>query len=62
MVSNLLFPLHCLKSMEPDGICPKVLRELVEQLVKLLLIVSQQSWLTKEVPEAWRLPKVMLIY
>ena len=50
MVSNLLHHLDTHKSMGPDGIHPRVLRELVEVLPKPLSIIYQQSWLTGEVP------------
>jgi len=36
-----------------DGIHPRVLRELAEELVKPLSIIYQQSWLTGEVPDDW---------
>ncbi|KAK4811897.1 hypothetical protein QYF61_014930 [Mycteria americana] len=48
--------------MGPDGIHPRVLRELAEALTKPLSILYQQSWLTREVPVDWRLANVMPIY
>lgn len=42
MVSNLLHHLNNHKSMGPDGIHPKVLKELVEVLVTALSIIYQQ--------------------
>ncbi|GAB0192632.1 hypothetical protein GRJ2_001728500 [Grus japonensis] len=62
MVSDLLHHLDTHKSMGPDGIHPRVLRQLVEVLTKPLSIVYQQSWLTGEVPVDWRLANVMPIY
>ena len=62
MISSLLHHLDTHKSMGPDGIHPRVLRELVEVLTKPLSIIYQQSWLTKEVPVDWRLANVILIY
>ncbi|KAK4827130.1 LOW QUALITY PROTEIN: hypothetical protein QYF61_014524 [Mycteria americana] len=50
MVSDLLHHLDTHKSMGPDGIHPRVLRELAE------------SWLTGEVPVDWRLANVTPIY
>ncbi|KAK4815910.1 hypothetical protein QYF61_010150 [Mycteria americana] len=50
------------KSMGPDGIHLRVLRELVEELAKPFSIIYQQSWLTGEVPDDWRLANVMPIY
>ncbi|KAK4819260.1 hypothetical protein QYF61_000471 [Mycteria americana] len=62
MFSDLLHHLDTHKSMGPDGIHPRVLRELVEVLTKLLSILYQQSWLTGEVPIDWRLANVTPIY
>ncbi|TRZ08186.1 hypothetical protein HGM15179_018921, partial [Zosterops borbonicus] len=58
MVSDLL---HYL-SMGPDGIHPRVLRELAEELAKPLSTIYQQSWLSEEVPIDWRIANVMPIY
>ncbi|KFP64029.1 hypothetical protein N322_11995, partial [Cariama cristata] len=62
MVSDLLLCLDTHKSMGPDGIHPRVLRELVEVLTKPLSIIYQQSWLTGEVSVDWRLANVKPIY
>jgi len=62
MVSNLLRYLDTHKSMGLDRVNPGVLRELAEVLTKLLSIIYQQSWLTKEVPVDWRLANVMPVY
>ncbi|KAK4814043.1 hypothetical protein QYF61_006060 [Mycteria americana] len=62
MVSDLLHHLDIHKFLEPDEIHPRVLRELVEVLTKLLSILYQQSWLTGEVPVDWRLANVTPIY
>uniref|UniRef100_A0A493SZD0 Reverse transcriptase domain-containing protein n=1 Tax=Anas platyrhynchos platyrhynchos TaxID=8840 RepID=A0A493SZD0_ANAPP len=48
--------------MGPDGIHPRVLRELAEELAKPLSIIYQQSWLSGEVPVDWRLANVTPIY
>ncbi|GAB0209778.1 mitochondrial enolase superfamily member 1 [Grus japonensis] len=61
-VNDLLHHLDTHKSMGPDGIHPRVLRELAEELAKPLSIIYQQSWLTGEVPDDWRLANVMPIY
>ncbi|KFO93598.1 RNA-directed DNA polymerase from mobile element jockey, partial [Buceros rhinoceros silvestris] len=61
-VRELLHSLNVRKSMGPDEIHPRVLRELVEILTKPLSIIYQQCWLTGEVPADWRLANVMLIY
>ena len=62
MVSDLRHHLDTRKSMGPDGIHPRVLRELVEALTKPLSITSRQSWLTGEVPVDRNLADVTLIY
>ncbi|KAF4796463.1 hypothetical protein TURU_083985 [Turdus rufiventris] len=48
--------------MGPDGIHPRVMRELADELPKPLSIICQQSWLTGGVPEDWKMAKVMLIH
>ncbi|KAK4826886.1 hypothetical protein QYF61_012074 [Mycteria americana] len=62
MVSHLLHHLDIHKSMGLGGIHPRVLRELVEVLTKLLSMLYQQSWLTRDVPADWRLANVTPIY
>ncbi|KAK4817892.1 LOW QUALITY PROTEIN: hypothetical protein QYF61_002061 [Mycteria americana] len=57
-VNDLLRHLDTHKSIGPDGIHPRVLRELVEELAKPLSSIYQQSWLTGEVPDDWRLASV----
>ncbi|KAF1503200.1 hypothetical protein FQV18_0001221, partial [Eudyptula minor novaehollandiae] len=54
-VNDLLRHLDAHKSMGPDGIHPRVLRELAEELTKPLSIIYQQSCLMGEVPDDWRL-------
>ncbi|KAK4811155.1 hypothetical protein QYF61_019786 [Mycteria americana] len=62
MVSDLLHHLDIHKSMGPDEIHPRVLKELAEVLTKPLSIIYQQSWLTGDVPVDWRLANVTPIY
>jgi len=59
MVSDLPHYSDAHKSMGPDGIRPRVQRELAVVLTKTLSIY-QQSWLTGEVPDDWRLANVHL--
>ncbi|GAB0206903.1 mitochondrial enolase superfamily member 1 [Grus japonensis] len=61
-VNDLLRHLDTHKSMGPDRIHLRVLRELAEELAKPLSIIYQQSWLTGEVPVDWRLANVTSIY
>ncbi|PKU35998.1 rna-directed dna polymerase from mobile element jockey-like [Limosa lapponica baueri] len=55
VVRDLLQHLDINKSMGPDGIHLRVLRELVEVLTEPLSIIYRQSWQTGEVPADWRL-------
>ena len=61
-VRDLLLQLDCHKSMGPDEIHPRVLRELAEVIAEPLSIIYQCSLLTGEVPEVWRLASVTPIY
>ncbi|KAJ7406534.1 hypothetical protein BTVI_65238 [Pitangus sulphuratus] len=60
--SNLLSHLDPHKSMGLDGIHPRVMRELEEELAKPLSIIYQQLWLTGEVPDDWKSANVMPIH
>ncbi|KAK4823577.1 LOW QUALITY PROTEIN: hypothetical protein QYF61_003581 [Mycteria americana] len=62
MLSDLLHHLDTHKSMGPDEIHPRVLKELADVLTKPLSIIYQQSWLTGEVPADWRLANVTPIF
>jgi len=61
-VNDLLCHLDAYKSMGPDGIHPRVLREPAEELAKRLSSIYQQSRLTGEVPDDWRITSVISIY
>ncbi|KAF4796682.1 hypothetical protein TURU_082069 [Turdus rufiventris] len=61
-VRELLSLLDVHKSMGPDGIHPRVMKELADELVKLLSIIYQQSWDTGEVPDDWKLANVTPIH
>ncbi|KFO08414.1 hypothetical protein N312_12968, partial [Balearica regulorum gibbericeps] len=62
MVRDLLHHLDTHRSMGPEGIHARALKELAEVLTKPLSIIYQQSWLTGEVPVDWRLANVTPIY
>uniref|UniRef100_A0A8B9C3Y3 Reverse transcriptase domain-containing protein n=1 Tax=Anser brachyrhynchus TaxID=132585 RepID=A0A8B9C3Y3_9AVES len=62
MVGDLLQHLDVRKSMGPDGIHPRVLSKLAEELAKPLSIIYRQSWLSGEVPVDWQLANVTPIY
>ncbi|RMC17989.1 hypothetical protein DUI87_04865 [Hirundo rustica rustica] len=61
-VRELLGHLDIYKSMGPDGIHPRVMRELEDELAKPLSIIYQESRLTGEVPGDWKLANVTPIY
>ncbi|KFQ12409.1 hypothetical protein N330_12757, partial [Leptosomus discolor] len=62
VVSDLLHHLDAHKSMGPDGLHPRVLKELAGVLTKPLSIIYQISWLNGEVPVDWRIANVTPIY
>ncbi|RMC13000.1 hypothetical protein DUI87_10529 [Hirundo rustica rustica] len=65
-VRELLRCLDTHKTMGPDGIHPRVMRELADELVKPALhhcsLIYQHSWLTGEVPNDWKLTNVTPIH
>ena len=50
------------KSMGPDGMHPRVLRELADVIAEPLSIIFETSWRTGEVPEDWRKATVTAIF
>jgi len=50
------------KSMSPDGMHPRVLRELADVIAEPLSIIFERSWRTAEVPEDWRKANVTRIF
>ncbi|KFP65327.1 hypothetical protein N322_00874, partial [Cariama cristata] len=61
-VSDLLLHLDMNKSMGLGGIHSRILKELADELAKPISIIYQQSWLTGEVPDDWRLANVTPFY
>ncbi|TRZ22701.1 hypothetical protein HGM15179_004409 [Zosterops borbonicus] len=59
-VREMLSFLNVYKSMGPDEIHPRVMRELADELVKTF--IYQKSWLTGEVPADWKLANVIPIH
>ncbi|OWK64314.1 hypothetical protein RLOC_00013616 [Lonchura striata] len=45
-----------------DGIYPRMMRKLADEFAKSLSIIYQQSWLSREVPDDWKLDSVTPIY
>ncbi|KAJ7397328.1 RNA-directed DNA polymerase from mobile element jockey-like protein [Pitangus sulphuratus] len=63
MVSDLLWSLlNTHKSMGPNGIHPRVMREPAKELPEPLSIIYQQSWLTGEVPVGWKSANIRPTY
>ncbi|GAB0209656.1 mitochondrial enolase superfamily member 1 [Grus japonensis] len=48
--------------MGPDGMHPRVLRELADVIARPLSIIFERSWRTGEVPEDWRKGNVTLVF
>jgi len=50
------------KSMGPDEVHPRVLRELADVVVKTLSVIFEKSWQTGEVPGEWKKGNTVLIF
>ncbi|NWT77802.1 LIN1 transcriptase, partial [Lanius ludovicianus] len=61
-VRELLRDLDIHKSMGPDGIFPRVMRELADELVKPLSIIYQETWPIGKVPDDQKLANVTPVY
>ncbi|NWT63551.1 RTJK polymerase, partial [Erythrocercus mccallii] len=61
-VRDQLSRLVIYKSMGPDGLHPRVLREMAEVIARPLSIIFERSWRTGEVPEDWRKANVVPIF
>ncbi|KAK4829030.1 hypothetical protein QYF61_001805 [Mycteria americana] len=62
IVRNQLYPLNVHKSMGPDGIHPRVLKELVDVMAGPLSIIHQRYWESGEVPADWKLGNVIPVF
>ena len=58
IVLDLLRKLDAYKYTGPDGLYPRVLRELADVVAKPLSIILWQSWLTGDVLVDWKLANV----
>ncbi|XP_068785519.1 uncharacterized protein [Struthio camelus] len=61
-VRDLLSKLDIHKSMGPDGMHPRVLRELADVIARPLSIILERSWRSGEVPEDWKKANVTPVF
>ncbi|KAK4831271.1 hypothetical protein QYF61_016741 [Mycteria americana] len=62
VIRDLLLQLDVHKSMRPDGIHPRVLKELADVIAGPLSIIFQWSWESGEVPVDWKMANVVPIF
>ncbi|KAJ7402700.1 hypothetical protein BTVI_83974 [Pitangus sulphuratus] len=62
IVLDLLLQLDSYKSMDPDGIHPRILKELADVIAKPLLMIFERSWKSGEVPADWELANVVPVF
>ena len=58
----MLLQLDAHKSLGPDGIHPRILKQLADVIVGPLSIIFQWSWESGEVPVDWKLANVVPIF
>ncbi|XP_073510800.1 uncharacterized protein [Phyllobates terribilis] len=62
IVREYLANINEFKSPGPDELHPRVLKEIVEEILEPLSIIFENSWRTGEVPEDWRRANVVPIF
>ena len=53
-VQDCLMKLDVYKSMGPEGIHPRMLREMADAVAEPLSIIFEKSWLLGEAPSDWK--------